>query len=122
MATQDDANAPPPLSPKVFMILLAFAEGTSHGYQIKKAVEERSDGQVRLDAGSLYRALARLLDDGLIEETQERPEPSCDDTRRRYYRLTDMGRRAVAAEARRLAGLLEIARAHDLVDHPEAAR
>lgn len=104
------------------MILLAFAEGTSHGYQIKKAVEERSGGQVRLDAGSLYRALARLLDDGLIEESRERPEPSGDDARRRYYRLTDSGRRAVAAEARRLAGLLEIARAHDLIDHPEAAR
>ncbi len=71
-----------PLNPRVFMILLAFAEGTAHGYHIKKAVEEQSGGQIRLDAGSLYRAMAKLLDYGLIEEAEERPEPGEDDARR----------------------------------------
>lgn len=113
--------ATPPLNPRVFMILLAFAEGTAHGYQIKKAVEARSGGQVLLDAGSLYRAVAKLLDEGLIEETDERPGPEEDDARRRYYRLTGAGRAVVAAEARRLADLVEVARANDLLDRPEVA-
>jgi DNA-binding PadR family transcriptional regulator len=118
----DTDAAASPLNPRVFMILLAFAEGRAHGYQIKQAVEERSGGQVRLDAGSLYRAIAKLLDDGLIQETMDRPEPSEDDARRRYYHLTDAGRQVVAAEARRLADLVEIARANDLIEQPEAAR
>jgi len=115
-------DVPRPLNPKIFMILLAFAEGTAHGYQIKKSVEERSGGQVRLDAGSLYRAMAKLLDDGLIAETVERPDPSEDDARRRYYRLTEPGRQVAATEARRLASLVEVARANNLIEGPEAAR
>ena len=65
-----------------------------------------------LDAGALYRSIAKLLDGDLIEETDERPDPENDDARRRYYRLTEAGRRIAAAEARRLEGLLDIARTH----------
>ncbi len=108
----------PPLNPKTFEILLAFIGGTAHGYQVKRTVEERTGGQVRLDAGSLYRAIAKLLDGGLLEEAAERPESGKDDERRRYYRLTEAGRQLAAAEARRLAGLVEFARANDLIDNP----
>jgi DNA-binding PadR family transcriptional regulator len=120
----DHTDAPPtlPLNPRVFAILLSLADGSAHGYQIKKAVEERSAGTIRLDAGSLYRSMAKLLDEGLIAETGERPDPAMDDTRRRYYHLTERGRAVVAAEARRLANLVEFARSRDLIEEPKAAR
>jgi len=118
--TASKSASPPPLNPKVFMILIAFLEGSAHGYQIKKSVEERSGGQAVLDAGSLYRIIARLLEDGLIDESRERPGQD-DDPRRRYYELTDAGRQAVAAEARRLRELIGIAHAHDLLDLPGGA-
>ena len=101
-----------PLHPRIFMILVSLSQGPAHGYQIKKAVEERSEGEVRLDAGSLYRSMAKLLDEGLITETDERPDPEDDDPRRRYYELTEAGRRIAAAEALRLDRLLGIARVH----------
>lgn len=94
------------------MILVSLSQGPAHGYQIKKAVEKRSAGEVRLDAGALYRSMAKLLDEGLITETDERPDPEDDDPRRRYYDLTEAGRSLAAAEARRLERLLGIARVH----------
>ncbi len=103
------------MNPRVFMILLSFAEGSAHGYQVKKAVEERSGGSIKLDAGSLYRSLAKLVDEGLVAESGERPDPNMDDTRRRYYELTDKGRTVVSAEATRLATLVEYAKRNDLV-------
>jgi DNA-binding PadR family transcriptional regulator len=100
-----------PLTPASFQILVALADGEKHGYAILKEVERRTEGKVRLRAGTLYTALARLLDDELVEESRERPDPSLDDERRRYYRLSRRGRAVAAAEAERLAEALEQLRA-----------
>jgi DNA-binding PadR family transcriptional regulator len=77
-----------PLTPVAFEILLALAEGELHGYSVMREVERRSGGAVTLHPGTLYRALARLLESGLIEELEARPAPAHDDERRRYYRMT----------------------------------
>ncbi len=122
MTSNNLSSSALPLNPRVFTILLALADGSAHGYQIKKAVEERSGGAIRLDAGSLYRTIAKLLDEGLIAEFGERPDPAMDDTRRRYYQLTEQGRAVVAAEARRLAHLVEFARSRNLIEEPKAIR
>jgi len=99
---------PGPLKTADFYILVALAEGPRHGYGIMKDVEHASGGEVRLEIGSLYRLLARMLDSGLIEETEG-------DERRRNYRLTRLGRRAMRTEAARLAGLVELMRARKLL-------
>jgi DNA-binding PadR family transcriptional regulator len=100
-----------PLSPAVFEILLSLSDEDRHGYAIMRDVERRSGGGTRLRPGTLYRAVARLVDDELIEELDARPAAEADDERRRYYRLTDLGRRVAEAEARRLSSLLREARA-----------
>jgi DNA-binding PadR family transcriptional regulator len=100
-----------PLSPVVFDILLALSDDERHGYAIMQEVSRRSAGATRLRPGSLYRALARLVQEDLVQECDERPAPDLDDQRRRYYRLTPLGQKVVAAEARRLAALLRAARA-----------
>lgn len=110
-----------PLSPAVFDILLALCDEERHGYGIMQEVARRRDGRTRLRPGTLYRAMARLVDEDLIEESDERPAPDLDDERRRYYRLTDLGRKVVAAEARRLAGLLRAARAKKVLRGAESA-
>ena len=99
------------LTPGGYQVLLALARGERHGYGIMREVEAISDGATRLGPGTLYRTLRELLDAGLIAESGERPDPAHDDERRRYYRLTDLGRRAAQAETRRLARLVEVARA-----------
>ena len=99
-----------PLPPTVFLILLSLSEGEAHGYQIRKNVIEHSNGSVRLDPGSLYRLIGRLLDDGLIDETASR-DAADEDTRRRYYRLTALGRRVLLEETERLADLVNRVRA-----------
>jgi DNA-binding PadR family transcriptional regulator len=104
-----------PLSPTVFHILLALGEGDRHGYSIMQEVAARSGGQVQLGPGTLYGAIKRMIQDGLIEESDERPDPDLDDERRRYYRLTDLGQRAAAAEADRLAKLVRLARTKSLL-------
>ncbi len=104
-----------PLSPPVFHILVALADGEAHGYAIMRDVGKRSEGSVRLGAGTLYGAISRLLDDGLIEESEERPDPEMDDTRRRYYRLTHFGGRVLAAETQRLSELVRAARATKVI-------
>ena len=103
------AEAFPPLTPAVFYILVALAEGERHGYAIMQEAAKRSGGAVRLGPGTLYAAIGRMLQDGLIVECAERPDADRDDSRRRYYRLTDLGSRALAAEAKRLAGLARLA-------------
>ncbi len=102
-----------PLAPAAFHILVALAEEDRHGYAIMELVAERTRGAVKLSPGTLYRTIQRLLEQGLIREVEprERPSPSDDDERRRYYRLTAYGRAVVRAEARRLAGLVRLAQA-----------
>ena len=99
-----------PLTPVAFEILLALAEGEQHGYSIMREVNRRSNGAVTLHPGTLYRALARLLESGLLEELDERPRPAEDDERRRYYRMTKVGLAVARAEALRLESQLSSAR------------
>ena len=100
-----------PLPQAAFHILLALSEEDRHGYAIMEHVAARTNGKVRLAPGTLYRSIQRMLEQGLIVETRERPAPEFDDERRRYYRLTPFGAEAARAEARRLAGLVRLARA-----------
>jgi DNA-binding PadR family transcriptional regulator len=104
-----------PLTPAAFMILLSLADGERHGYSIMQEVEARTNGRVRLGPGTLYGSMKRMLSDGLIEESDERPDPALDDERRRYYRLTPFGRSVASAEAGRLQGLVLEARAKKLI-------
>ena len=107
----DDIDAFLPLPPATFHILLALADEDRHGYAIIQDVEARTDGELRLSAGTLYRSIQRMLEDGLIVETDERPSPEDDDERRRYYRLTPLGTAVAQAEAARLMDLVRMARA-----------
>ena len=110
-----------PLAPVWFEILLALAAGDQHGYAVMQEVARRSDGAVTLHPGSLYRALARLLEDALIEELDGRRADG-DDERRRYYRITPLGRAVVRAEAERLRSLLRAADARALFDQTPAPK
>jgi DNA-binding PadR family transcriptional regulator len=101
-----------PLTSVVFDILITLAEADQHGYAILTSVRDRTGTILR--PGSLYRALNRLLEDGLIEELDERLDPGVDDERRRYYRLSPLGRRVAIAETNRLDAQLRSARAADL--------
>jgi DNA-binding PadR family transcriptional regulator len=104
-----------PLSPAIFHILLALADGDRHGYGIMREVESRTEGRVSLGPGTLYGAIKRLLRQGIIEETDERADPALNDERRRYYRLTEFGQRVLRAEAERLARLVKQAQAKQLL-------
>ena len=104
-----------PLTPAVFHILLALADGERHGYGVIKGVDARTEGRVRLGPGTLYGSIKRMLAEGMIEESGERPDPELDDERRRYYRLTKFGRRVAVAEAERLSRLVSSARAKRLL-------
>jgi DNA-binding PadR family transcriptional regulator len=104
-----------PLTPPMLHALLALADGDKHGYAILKEIARRTDGAVRLSAGTLYALVRRATADGLIIESDERPDISLDDERRRYYRLTPLGRRVAAAEIARLESIVEMARAKKLV-------
>jgi DNA-binding PadR family transcriptional regulator len=99
----DDARGELPLTPAVFHILLALADGEKHGYAIMQEVEAVTAGQVTMGPGTLYGSIKRMLKASLIVETDERPDPALDDARRRYYELTAYGRAALNAEAERLA-------------------
>jgi DNA-binding PadR family transcriptional regulator len=99
-----------PLPPATFHILLALAEEDRHGYAIIQDVEARTDGALRLSAGTLYRSIQRMLEQGLLLETRDRPAPEHDDERRRYYRITPLGTSVARAETRRLTGLVRMAR------------
>ena len=98
-----------PLPPATFHILLAVAEEDRHGYAIIQEVAARTDGELKLSAGTLYRSIQRMLEQGLLVETRDRPEPEFDDERRRYYRITPFGIQVAKAETRRLAHLVKLA-------------
>ena len=104
-----------PLQPSAFHILLALSDEDRHGYAIIQEVAARTGGAVKLSAGTLYRSIQRLLEQGLIRETRHRPAPALDDPRRRYYRITRLGTTAASAEARRLEQLVKLARARGLM-------
>jgi DNA-binding PadR family transcriptional regulator len=99
-----------PLPPATFHILLAVADQDRHGYAIIQEVAARTDGEMTLSAGTLYRSIQKMVELDLIEETAERPAPDLDDERRRYYRITTFGREVARAEAQRLQALVRIAR------------
>jgi DNA-binding PadR family transcriptional regulator len=96
-----------PLPTTALYILLALTEGEKHGYVLLGDVERLSDGAVKVGAGTLYGSIKRMLADGLIQESEKRPDPALDDQRRRYYRLTGLGERVADAELQRLAILLQ---------------
>ena len=104
-----------PLTPAVFNILLALADGEKHGYSIMLEVEANTNDLVRMGPGTLYGSIKRMLKSDLIEESDERADPQMDDQRRRYYRLTDLGRRTLRMEAERLASQIRVARAKNLL-------
>src|SRR5678809_445211 len=106
-----DATSLLPLPPVTFHILLALADEDRHGYAIIQDVAARTDGALKLSAGTLYRSIQRMIEQGLIVETRDRPAPEDDDERRRYYRITAEGGAAAREEVRRLAQLVRMARA-----------
>jgi DNA-binding PadR family transcriptional regulator len=109
-----------PLTPALFHVLLALADGEKHGYVISKEIARRTNDEVRLSAGTLYGIIKRLLEDGFIEESEDRPDFSLDDQRRRYYRLTKLGSALAEAEAERMERVLAMARAKHVLG-PENA-
>ena len=104
-----------PLPVAVSHILIALADRDRHGYSIMQDVSARTEGKVQLSAGTLYSSIRRMLEQGLIEELKDSPDPTSTDERRRYYRLTRFGKRVAAAEVERLTGLVRQARATGLV-------
>jgi DNA-binding PadR family transcriptional regulator len=121
MPDRSENVANQPLTPAVFHILLALADGEKHGYAIMKDVEGQTSGQVKMGPGTLYGSIKRMLAGGLIEETDERPDPALDDERRRYYRLTIQGQVVVAAESRRLALAVRVARQKKVLTYAEGS-
>jgi DNA-binding PadR family transcriptional regulator len=115
MTDQADIESVLPLPEAALHILMTLAEDDRHGYAIIQDIAERTRGQVKLGPGTLYRSIQRMLEQGLIEETRERPAAELDDERRRYYRITPFGAAAARAEARRLTELIRLARASGFV-------
>lgn len=104
-----------PLTPAVFHILLALADGEKHGYAIMQEVTAISNGSMKMGPGTLYGSIKRMIEMGLIDESDERPDPSMDDERRRYYRLTLLGGQVVRVESQRLTILLQTAARKKLI-------
>ena len=109
-----------PLTPPVFHILVALSGEERHGYGIMQDVAGQTNDALQLGPGTLYGCLKRMLAAGMVEESDVRPDPALDDERRRYYRMTPLGRRVVRLEARRLAGAVSAARSRRLFDRPKA--
>jgi DNA-binding PadR family transcriptional regulator len=116
---QPDIDSLLPLPPATFHILMALADEDRHGYAIIRDVADRTKSKVKLGAGTLYRSIQRMLEQGLIVETRDRPPPDQDDDRRRYYRITAFGTAVARAESRRLTQLVKWARARGFA--PEKA-
>ena len=111
-----EAQGTAPLTPAVFHILLALADGEKHGYAIMREVEQTTGGRLTLAPGTLYGAVKRLLADDLIRESDERPDPALDDERLRYYRLSGLGQRALRLEAERLERQVRLARLKQILE------
>ncbi|HEY6408722.1 MAG TPA: PadR family transcriptional regulator [Ktedonobacteraceae bacterium] len=105
-----DPEAMLPLTPAMFHILLALADGERHGYSIMQEIAAQTQGKMRIGPTTLYRSIKSMLAEGLIGEVDERPDPALDDERRRYYRLTPFGQRVAVAEAQRLEQAVAVAR------------
>ena len=105
-----------PLSPAVFNILLALADGEKHGYAIMLEVEGNTEGQVKMGPGTLYGSIKRMLSSGLIQESDERPDPEIDDQRRRYYGLTGLGFRVLRAESQRLVSQVAVVQMKNVLE------
>jgi len=114
-ADPEATNSFLPLQPYEFHVLMVLSDQQRHGYGIRRATLERTGGKMRLDPGVLYRTLRRLKEAGLIAESDKRPAEDLDDQRRRYYGLTELGRRVARAEAERLEDLIVLARESDLL-------
>lgn len=115
-----DPDSITPLSAPVFYILLSLVDRERHGYAIIKEVASLTEGKVKLSTGTLYAAVRRLLDGGLIEESEERPHPALDDERRRYYRLTPFGEEVARAEVNRMVHLTGVALEKKLISTPSS--
>ena len=118
--TSPSPKTPPTLTPAAFHIMLVLADGENHGYAIMREVAENTGGKMSLGPGSLYGTIKRMLADGWIEESDERPDPHLDDERRHYYRFTAVGLKLVRAEAERLEQLVNIARGKRLLRNPKS--
>lgn len=117
----DNISSYLPLRPVELQVLLSLSAGERHGYAILNEAETRMGGELMPGLVTFYRALRRMDQEGLIEESDARPDPADDDQRRRYYRITDLGRRVAAAEALRMAALVRAARASNLIGDVELA-
>ena len=120
----DNARGPDeflPLTPAVLDIMVALGDDKLHGYGIMQEVRRRTGGRRRLAPGTLYRSLRQMQERGLVAESEERPDSGLDDERRRYYRLTDLGRKVAAAEVERLEGLVRAARSKGLAPRTRPA-
>jgi DNA-binding PadR family transcriptional regulator len=115
MTSRTDPQSLLPLTPSVFQILLALSDQERHGYAIMREVFNQTNEQLNLGPGTLYGCLKRMLSAGLVEESEERPDPELDDERRRYYRITNLGRRVTRAEAERLEAAVVAARAKKML-------
>ena len=118
---RSDPDSLLPLTPGMFQVLIALADGEKHGYAILKEVARRTGGEVTLSAATLYTIVRRFVQEGVIAESAERPDPSLDDERRRYYRLTPFGRDVAKAEAARMETVLGMARAKKLIPRTRLA-
>jgi DNA-binding PadR family transcriptional regulator len=107
-----------PLPLAIFHMLLSLSEGERHGYALKREIVQRTGGKLNLGSGALYGSINKMLEQGLIEESAERPDPHLDDERRRYYRITWLGRRVAQAEAIRLRELVRVAETHLRLPEP----
>ena len=117
-SSESEARAFLPLTAPVYQILLSVSDEALHGYAIIQDIAARTGGEVSLTASTLYAAVKRLVDNGLIEEIAARPQAASDDARRRYYRITALGRDVATLEAERLDRFVAMARAKNLISKP----
>lgn len=114
-ATSESVQGALPLKPADYFILYVLLDGERHGYWMAKEIERLSDGQVRLEAGNLYRSLRRMMKSGWVRQADRRPAVESDDERRRYYAITDLGQQIVRAEVERMRAVVEMAEAQSAV-------